>query len=155
MLEPYALAEMLQYFSWDSFGGLGLLEERSYFAGRIGERIFDERSRSRTTALDASGLPKAFDFEGVAKQRVQLVENGVARGVVWDRRTAKRAGGDAHSTGHALPAPWQAYGPLAFAISMAGGEADSVDDLVAAVERRHLHHARPLPRHRRPARGAS
>ncbi|MFL6067861.1 MAG: TldD/PmbA family protein [Gaiellaceae bacterium] len=133
VLEPYALAEMLQYFAWDSFGALGLLEERSYLAGRIGERIFDEKVSIADDGLDARGLPKAFDFEGVAKQRVPLVENGVARGVVWDRRTAKRAGGDARTTGHAPPATWQAYGPLAFAISMAGGEADSVDELVSTV----------------------
>ncbi len=133
VLEPYALAEMLQYFSWDSFGALGLLEERSYLAGRIGERIFDEKVSIADDGLDASGLPKAFDFEGVAKQRVPFVENGVARSVVWDRRTAKRAGGDAQTTGHAPPVAWQAYGPLAFAISMAGGDADSVDDLVSAV----------------------
>jgi predicted Zn-dependent protease len=133
VLEPYALAELLQYFAWDSFGALGLLEERSYLAGRIGERIFDEKVSIADDGLDAHGLPKAFDFEGVAKQRVPLVENGVARGVVWDRRTAKRAGGDAQTTGHAPPATWQAWGPLAFAISMAGGDADSVDELVAAV----------------------
>ena len=133
VLEPYALAEMLQYFAWDSFGALGFLEERSYLAGRIGERIFDEKVSIADDGLDATGLPKAFDFEGVAKQRVPLVETGVARGVVWDRRTAKRAGGDARTTGHAPPATWQAYGPLAFAISMSGGDADSVDDLVSAV----------------------
>src|SRR6185369_7471797 len=43
VLEPYALAELLQYFAWDSLGGLGLLEERSFFSGRLGERVFDER----------------------------------------------------------------------------------------------------------------
>jgi PmbA protein len=133
LLEPYALGEMLQYFAWDSFGAVGLLEERSYLAGRIGERIFDEKVSIADDSLDGNGLPKAFDFEGVPKQRVPLVENGVARGVVWDRRTAKRAGGDARTTGHAPPVTLQAYGPLAFGISMAGGDAGSVDDLVAAV----------------------
>jgi predicted Zn-dependent protease len=133
VLEPYALAELLSYFGWDSFGALGFLEERSYLAGRIGERVFDEKVSIADDALDARGLPKAFDFEGVPKQRVQLVEDGVARGVVWDRRSAKRAGGDAHTTGHAPPVALQAYGPLAFALSMAGGEAESADDLVAAV----------------------
>ena len=133
VLEPYALGEMLQYFAWDAFGALGLLEERSYLAGRIGERIVDEKVSIADDCLDPQGLPKAFDFEGVPKQRVTLVEDGVARGVVWDRRTAKRAGGDSQTTGHAPPVTLQAYGPLAFGISMAGGDADSVDDLVAAV----------------------
>ena len=134
VLEPYALAELLSYFAWDSFGALGLLEERSYLAGRIGERAFDEKVSIADDALDPRGLPKAFDFEGVPKQRVALVEEGVARGVVWDRRTAGRAGGEARSTGHAPPVPWQTFGPLPFALSVAGGEAESSDELVAAVD---------------------
>ena len=126
--------ELLQYFAWDSLGGLGLLEERSYFTGRIGERVFDEKVTLLDDALDPRGLPKAFDFEGAPKQRVTLVEQGVARGVVWDRRTAKRAGGDVRGTGHAPPVGLEAYGPLAFALSLAGGDAESLDDLVAAVD---------------------
>jgi PmbA protein len=134
VLEPYALAELLQYFAWDSFGALGLLEERSYLTGRLGERLFDEKVTLWDDALDPRGLPKAFDFEGVPKQRVTLVENGNARGVVWDRRSAKRAGGDMRSTGHAPPVGLQAYGPLPFALSLAGGDAASLDELVASVD---------------------
>ncbi len=134
VLEPYALADLLQYFAWDAFGGLGLLEERSYLAGRLGERIFDEKVTLWDDATDPRGLPKAFDFEGVPKERVTLVEHGVARGVVWDRRSAKRAGGNARSTGHAPPVGMQAYGPMPFALSLATGEAVLVDELVAAVD---------------------
>jgi PmbA protein len=134
VLEPYALAELLQYFSWDSFGGLGFLEERSYLSGRLGERIFDEKVTVLDDALDPRALPKAFDFEGAPKQRVALVENGLARGVVWDRRSARRAGGEVRGTGHAPPVTLQAYGPLPFSLSIAGGDAESVDDLVAAVD---------------------
>jgi predicted Zn-dependent protease len=134
VLEPYAIAELLQYFAYDSLGALGLLEERSYFAGRLGELCFDERVSLTDDALDPRGLPKAFDFEGSPKERVQLIENGVIRGVVWDRRTAKRAGGDARGTGHAPPVAWQSYGPLPFALSLAGGDAESVDELVERVE---------------------
>jgi predicted Zn-dependent protease len=65
---------------------------------------------------------------------VTLVEQGVARGVVWDRRSAKRAGGDVHGTGHAPPVGLQAYGPVPFSLSLAGGEAESVDELVTAVD---------------------
>lgn len=134
VLEPYALAELLQYFAWDSFGGLGLLEERSYLTGRLGERVFDEKVSIWDDPLDPRGLPKAFDFEGVPRQRVTLVEEGIARGVVWDRRSAKRAGGDVQGTGHAPPVGLQAYGPVPFSLSLAGGEAESVDELVTAVD---------------------
>src|SRR4029078_10327180 len=47
--------------------------------------------------------------------------------------TAKRAGGDAQTTGHAPPVTWQAYGPLAFAISIGGGGAESAEEVVSAV----------------------
>jgi PmbA protein len=134
VLEPYALADLLQYFAWDSFGGLGLLEERSYLGGRIGKRVFDEKVTIRDDALDPRGLPKAFDFEGSPKQPVTIVENGVARGVVWDRRSAKRAGDGVRGTGHAPPVALQAYGPMPMALSLEGGDAGSLDELVAAVD---------------------
>jgi predicted Zn-dependent protease len=134
VLEPYALAELLQYFAWDSFGGLGLLEERSYLSGRLGERIADAKVTIADDALDPRGLPKAFDFEGVPKQRVPLIEHGIARGVVWDRITAARAGDDRASTGHA-PAPAdRVFGPLPLALSVAAGDARSTDELVELVD---------------------
>ena len=101
VLEPYAVAELLYYFSFDTFNGLGLLEERSFFAERIGEQAFDPKVTLVDDALDPAGLPKPFDYEGTPKRRVPLVEEGVIRGAVWDRQTAARAGRD--STGHALP----------------------------------------------------
>jgi predicted Zn-dependent protease len=133
VLEPYAIAELLLYLGFDSFGALGLLEERSVFSGRIGERLFDPKVSIADDALDPRGLPKAFDFEGTPRERVQLVEDGVVRGVVWDRVTAARAGDGARSTGHALPAAARAYGPLALAVSMAPGEAGSTEELAELV----------------------
>jgi PmbA protein len=133
VLEPYAFADLLQYFAYDSFGALGLLEERSYLAGRIGQRIFDEKISIADDSLDRRGLPKAFDFEGTPKQRVELVTDGVARGVVWDRVTAKRSGNAAQTTGHAPPPDSADFGPIPFALSVAGGEAEDVEDLVTAI----------------------
>ena len=40
---------------------------------------------------DPAGLPLWFDYEGVAKQRVSLVEAGICRDVVYDAQTAARA----------------------------------------------------------------
>ena len=133
VLEPYAFAELLVYFAYDAFGALGLLEERSYAFGRLGEQVFDERLSIADDALDPLGLPKAFDFEGSPKRRVELVEDGVLRDVVWDRRTAKRAGGGRESTGHAPPSTARHWGPLPLALSVAGGEAQSTDELAELV----------------------
>ena len=44
----------------------------------------------RDDAHDPSGLPASFDYEGVPKQRVDLIADGVGAGVVHDTRTAAR-----------------------------------------------------------------
>ena len=133
VFEPYAFAELLLYFAYDAFGALGLLEERSYATGRIGEKVFDERFSLADDALDPRGLPKAFDFEGTPKRRVELVEDGVLRSVLWDRATAKRAGGGQQTTGHAPPASMRHWGPVPYALSVAGGEAESTEELAELV----------------------
>jgi PmbA protein len=133
VLEPPAFAELLAYFAYDAFGALGLVEERSYTFDKLGQRVFDERFSLADDALDPRGLPKAFDFEGTPKQRVELVEDGVLDGVVWDRVTAKRAGNGHESTGHAPPSSLRNWGPLAFALSVAGGEAESAEQLAETL----------------------
>ncbi len=134
VLEQPAFAELLLYFVYDAFGALGLLEERSYAYDKLGQKVFDERFSLADDPLDPRGLPKAFDFEGTPKQRVELVENGVLREVVWDRTTAKRAGEGQQSTGHAPPSSLRHWGPLPFALSVAGGEAESPLELAGLVE---------------------
>jgi PmbA protein len=132
VLEPYAFSELLWYFGFSSLNGLACLEGRSYFSGRIGEPLFHESFNLVDDGLAPGGLPKAFDFEGCPKQRVVIVEDGVAKDVVWDRRTAKRAGDGRVSTGHALSAPAQGFGPLPLNLSVAGGSSTR-DALVEAV----------------------
>ena len=133
VFEPYAFAELLLYFAYDAFGALGMLEERSYASGRIGEKVFDERFSLADDAVDPRGLPKKFDFEGTPKRRVELVEDGVLRSVLWDRATAKRAGGGQQTTGHAPPASMRSWGPVPYALSVSGGEAASTEELAELV----------------------
>jgi PmbA protein len=130
VLEPYALADLVWYFALSSAGALAFLEGRSVLSNRIGERLFDPSFTLVDDGRDPRGLPKAFDFEGVAKQPVTIVDAGTVRDVVWDRRTGMRAGRT--STGHALAAPSQAYGPLPFNLVVSPGEA-SVEELIDAV----------------------
>jgi PmbA protein len=132
VLEPYAISELLWYFGFSSLGALAFLEGRSYLSGRLGEGLFHETFTLVDDGLDPRGLPKSFDLEGAPKQRVVLVENGVAKDVVWDRRTAKQAGDGRASTGHALSAPAQGFGPLPLNLSVKGGDSTR-DELVERV----------------------
>jgi PmbA protein len=133
VLEPYAISELLWYFGFSSLGALALLEGRSYLSGRLGEKLFHESLTLTDDGLDPRGLPKSFDLEGAPKQKVVLVDDGVAKNVVWDRRTATQAGEGHSSTGHALSAPAQGIGPLPLNLSIAGGDATR-DELVERVE---------------------
>ncbi|HEU4449475.1 MAG TPA: metallopeptidase TldD-related protein [Gaiellaceae bacterium] len=133
VLEPYAISELLFYFGFTSLNALAFLEGRSYLSGRLGERLFDESFTLSDDGLDSRGYPKAFDLEGAPKQRVALVEQGVARDVVWDRRTARQAGDGRESTGHGLGPPAQGFGPIPFNLSLAGGDARSVAELAERV----------------------
>ena len=74
-------------------------------------RLFDERFSLAEDPIDPRGLPKAFDFEGTPKHRVELVEEGVLSSVLWDRRTAFEAGNGQKSNGCAPPASAREWGP--------------------------------------------
>jgi len=60
----------------------------------------------------------------VPKQRVNLIEGGVASGLVYDMQTAQRAG--RQSTGHGLPAP-NTEGPFAVNLFMGPGTTPKAD----------------------------
>jgi PmbA protein len=116
VLEEYAVAEMLEFLSFTGFGALAAQEERSFM--RLGERITGENIDIWDDGLDGTGVPMGFDFEGVPKQKVQLINRGVASGLVYDMQTAQNAG--RASTGHGLPAP-NTEGPFAVNLFMAPG----------------------------------
>ena len=130
VLEPYAVAELLEYLSYIGFSGLSVEEGRSFM--RLGECVTGRLIDIWDDGNDAAGLPMPFDFEGVPKQRVDLVKNGVARALVHDMASAARAGTE--STGHGLPAP-NPSGAWATNLFMGGGEADSSAALAGGIER--------------------
>ncbi|MDQ6882747.1 MAG: TldD/PmbA family protein [Candidatus Dormibacteraeota bacterium] len=129
VLEEYAVAEMLEFLSLMGFSALAAQEERSFM--RLGERITGEAVAIWDDGLDRSGLPAPFDFEGVPKQRVDLIKNGVATGLVYDQLTGMRAGRP--STGHGLPAP-NTEGPFAVNLFMAPGQARK-EELASGIKR--------------------
>jgi predicted Zn-dependent protease len=95
--------------------------------------------------LSLEGIPQPFDFEGVPKQRVDLIEEGVARGVVYDSYRAGKEQGQA-STGHALP-PGLTMGPLPLNAFFGTGDA-TVKEMIASTERgiyvTRFHYTRPV-----------
>ncbi len=134
ILEPYAVVDLLDFFSYLSFSALPFMEKRSFMAGRIGERVMDEKISIWDDGLSPDGIPSPFDYEGVPRQRVSFVEDGVAKGVVWDSYLAgKYPQANAQSTGHALPAG-VTFGALPLNMFMGTGDATR-DEMIANTKR--------------------
>jgi predicted Zn-dependent protease len=122
ILSPYAAVDVLDFFSYLSFSALPFMEKRSFMSGRIGEPVMGENVSIWDDGLSADTIEEAFDYEGVPKQPVSLVERGIAQGVVWDSYLAGKQGGDTRSTGHALPAGVM-FGPIPMNLFFGAGDA--------------------------------
>jgi PmbA protein len=129
VLEEYAVATILEYLAYIGFSALAYEEGRSFM--ELGERVMGENVTIWDDGTDRSGLPSPIDFEGVAKQRVELIRDGIANAVVHDAATAARAG--TVSTGHALPAP-NTWGPMPVNLFMRPG-ASGRDELLSGMDR--------------------
>jgi predicted Zn-dependent protease len=132
VFEELAVAEVLRFMSLTGLTGQTLKDGRSFMAGRFGERVTGPRFSLWDDALDARTLAIPFDVEGTPKQRVPLVEGGVAKGVVHDRQSARWF--EARSTGHAADPHRYSVGGHAGNLTMAGGDATR-DELIRAVKR--------------------
>jgi len=129
VLNEYAVVDLLDMLGYLGFSALAVQEERSFV--EVGKRVGSELVTIVDDGRDPTGLPMAFDYEGVAKQRVSLLEAGVCGGVVYDAQTAGRDG--VSSTGHGLPAP-NTYGPFPLNQVMTAGTTPR-DELLAGMER--------------------
>ncbi|HTW57103.1 MAG TPA: TldD/PmbA family protein [Terriglobales bacterium] len=112
ILEPAAVLDIVGFMFWD-YSGMAILDQRSFLTGRIGTKLFGDN----VTICDdvshplQSGCP--FDGEGMRRQKVKLVENGVVKRVVYARATAERMKrseyrdkvGPIEATGHGFTLP--------------------------------------------------
>ena len=129
ILEEYAVAGLLEYLAYIGFSGLAHEEGRSFM--ELGSPVMGENVSIWDDGHDASGYPAPVDFEGVVRQRVDLIRGGVANAVVHDAATGARAG--TGSTGHGLPAP-NLIGPMPMNLFMAPGST-AREDLLGGVQR--------------------
>ncbi len=129
VLEEYAVVDLMDMLGYLGFSALAVQEERSFV--EIGKRIASDLVTVTDDGADPAGLPMAFDYEGVAKQRVPLLDRGVCAGIVYDSQTAARDG--VRSTGHGLPAP-NPYGPFPLNMVMTAGTTPR-DELIAGMGR--------------------
>jgi PmbA protein len=133
ILDPYATADILEMLAYDGMSAQAVQEGRSWMTGRLGQQLMAESVTIVDDGLDTAGIPLPFDFEGVPKQAVAIVESGVAKSPVYDKYTADREDGR-RSTGHATPpSPQGRFGPMPVNLFLRPGTA-SLDAMIRSTK---------------------
>ena len=142
ILEPAAVLDLVGFMFWD-FGGMAILDQRSFLNNRIGTKLFGENITIVDDVTHPLQSNAAFDGEGVARRRVNLVEKGVIRSLVYARGTAEKMRkseykdkvGEIGATGHGFPLPNEmGEAPTNIVFMTPGGE-QTVDQMIAGTER--------------------
>ena len=131
VLEPSAVDTMVAFLSYMGFSGRAIAEGRSPFSGKAGQQVAAPAISIYDDALSPLTMGIPFDFEGTPKRRVDIIENGVFKSGVYDRRSAKSAGTE--STGHALPQP-NPEGPFPLNLFLATGD-DTLEEMIRSTQR--------------------
>jgi PmbA protein len=133
VFEPAAVGLLLATLGKSALNGLAHAERRGGLVGRLGRQVAAPAVNLADSPSLPRGLPRSFDAEGTAKRPLALIQDGVARAVVHDRRSAALE--HTESTGHATVPGGSSHGPLPLNLVLAGGGAADVAELCAPVER--------------------
>jgi PmbA protein len=142
ILEPAAVLDMAGFMFWD-FGGLSILDQRSFLNNRVGTQIFGANINiwDDVTHPLQSGTP--FDGEGIPRQRVHLVENGIVKRLVYARATAEKMKqseykgkvGPVAATGHGFSLPNEMGEAPMNIVFGTPAEPKTVEQMIASAER--------------------
>ena len=131
IFEPLAASEFLDYMAYYAFNGKMFHEGRSFLSGKLGSKVVDQRITLIDDPFSNKGFAFPFDFEGVPKKKLTLINKGVAKNVVYDSLTALKR--KKKSTGHGLGGP-NPFGPVPLNLVMKPGT-DTMDDMIHSTER--------------------
>lgn len=120
ILEPQAVAEMLMFLV-GSMNRRATDEGRSYFTGKIGQKLFAEAVSLKSDPFDPLTPASPFDSEGFALAPHSWIENGVAKDFFVSRYWGQKKG-IPPSGGHRV-------------YRLSGGAAQSTEELVKSTKR--------------------
>ncbi len=131
ILQPPAVGQLLLFLGFLGFGGRTMAQHRSFMSGKKGELITGEN----ITITDEPDNPLfgtlLFDYEGVPKKNLLLIDHGKAGEAAYDTYYANIAG--VEPTGHSVQ-PNNSYGPYPKNLAIAPGNA-TVDEMIASTDK--------------------
>jgi predicted Zn-dependent protease len=130
ILEPAAVLDLVGFLFYD-FAATAVEDKRSCLNERMGKQLFGENISIADDVFHPLQQGAPFDGEGWPRQKVLLVERGIARNLVYSRAAAKAAGKKPTGHGFALP---NEYGEAPMNLVFSGGDS-SVEKMVASTDR--------------------
>jgi predicted Zn-dependent protease len=142
ILEPAAVLDIVGFMFWD-YSGMAVLDQRSFLTGRIGTKLFGENITIWDDAAHPLQSGSPFDGEGVRRQKIQLIENGVIKRLVYARATAERMKrseyknnvGSIAATGHGFPLPNEVGEMPLNIVFAAPRDPRSAEEMIASTDR--------------------
>lgn len=142
ILEPSAVLDTVGFGFFD-FGGLAILDQRSFLSNRIGTQLFGENINIWDDVAHPQQSGSPFDGEGLPRQRLKLVDNGVVRQLVYARATAERMKRSEHAdkvgpieaTGHGFPIPNEMGEAPMNIVFEAPRDPKTVEEMIGSTER--------------------
>lgn len=142
ILEPSAVLDIVGFMFWD-YAGMAILDQRSFLTTRIGSKVFGDNITISDDVTHPLQTGSTFDGEGMARQRVSLVENGIVKRVVYARATAERMKrseykdkvGPIATTGHGFALPNEMGEMPANIVFAASANPSTVPQMIASTER--------------------
>jgi PmbA protein len=130
ILEPAAVLDLVGFLFYD-FAATALADQRSCFTKRMGKQLLGKNISITDDVYHPLQLGAPFDGEGIPRQRVALVENGVPGNLVYSRASAKKSGKQPTGHGFALP---NEYGEAPMNLVFGGGDS-SIEKMLASTDR--------------------
>jgi predicted Zn-dependent protease len=129
VLEPAATAMLVEYLSYMGFGAKQVLDGESFLASLAVESVAAKAITIADDVYDPLSVGIGFDFEGVPKKAVTVIDKGHAVAPVTDLRTAPKL--NLAPSGHFSGSV--EFGPHASNVVVRPG-ARSRDDLISEVK---------------------
>ncbi|MHA1925662.1 MAG: TldD/PmbA family protein, partial [Candidatus Thorarchaeota archaeon] len=145
ILEPAAVGDFMYFMISTGFSALNYQDYRSFLRDRIGEEVFSEKLTMWDDTFDKRHYaPLLYDDEGFPKSRLDLVEAGTVRNLVYDSYTAGKDG--VESTGHNVKS-WGRSIPYARHIIIEDGDSsvtEMIEETKNGVLVTHFHYQNPV-----------
>ena len=130
ILEPEAVADMLSFIG-SHFNALAVDEGRSFLSdGKLGQKVVGDNITLTSDPYHPLQRGSSYDGEGLPRQRLTLIDKGVARDLAYDRLTAQKHG--VEPTGHGAGGS-NTYGAYPSHLCLEGGDA-TVEDIVRTTD---------------------